>query len=200
VKSILQRFSLGEVWSEQGSEEILNVLKLLKDIMYIRYESDWAHLLCTETNSTNKLRTYKLFKTTFTMENYVLHITNTKIHQNFTALRISNHLLNIETGRYKRPKKTPVSERLCTMCSMGAVEDEQHFILDCAYYKTERSLFLNNLQSLLTIDNLSPSELFHLIMSCSNGDVEATDLVVVFVNACMKKKMATTTRSLTHEP
>ena len=31
----------------------------------------------------------------------------------FTKLRISSHNLHIETGRHKRPKKTPVENRYC---------------------------------------------------------------------------------------
>ena len=45
--------------------------------------------------------------------------------------RLSNHRLNIETGRYTRPM-TERSKRVCTMCDV--VEDEQHVIYECPRY------------------------------------------------------------------
>ena len=32
-------------------------------------------------------------------------------------------------------------DRLCTICNVGVVEDEYHFLFDCAPFQTERSLF-----------------------------------------------------------
>jgi len=38
----------------------------------------------------------------------------------------------IETGRWHRPNQTPVSERICHVCS--TLEDEYHFDLICSLY------------------------------------------------------------------
>ena len=38
--------------------------------------------------------------------------------------------IRIETGRYERPKK-PADQRLCQQCSLGSVENEIHFLLEC---------------------------------------------------------------------
>jgi hypothetical protein len=48
-----------------------------------------------------------------------------------TRWRLSNHDLQIETGRYTVPY-TPREDRLCTLC--GAIEDEHHVIFDCPRY------------------------------------------------------------------
>ena len=54
-----------------------------------------------------------------------------------TKLRLSNHRLAIETGRYMRPYKKP-NERICPLCKKEA-EDEKHFLVSCPGYqeKTE---------------------------------------------------------------
>ena len=56
-----------------------------------------------------------------------------------TKLRISAHDLYIETGRYTKPKKTPVDERICRFCTTGEIEDEIHLIMKCPYYLNLRN-------------------------------------------------------------
>ena len=43
-------------------------------------------------------------------------------------LRISNHRLNIETGRYEKISRC---DRTCLVCSLD-IEDEIQFLFDCA--------------------------------------------------------------------
>jgi len=52
----------------------------------------------------DKLDTYFYIKTHFGKEKY-LEINNFKIRQSICKIRVSAHLLNIETGRYKTRKK-----------------------------------------------------------------------------------------------
>ena len=58
--------------------------------------------------------------------------------------RLSNHRLNIETGRYTKPK-TKREDRLCTLCSV--LEDERHVIFTCPRYhqiRQEYNHLVNN--------------------------------------------------------
>ena len=48
----------------------------------------------------NKLRTYNLFKQKFSMEPYLLTITNKESRRKLSKLKCGNHDLVIETGRY----------------------------------------------------------------------------------------------------
>ena len=50
--------------------------------------------------------------------------------------RLSNHRLNIETGRYTRPM-TERSKRVCTICDV--VEDEKHVVYECPRYREIRN-------------------------------------------------------------
>lgn len=85
-------------------------------------------------NTQSKLRTYGLLKKQIGAEKYLFEITNPTIRQSCTKLRLSNHILNIETGRHK---KIPKDLRFCPFCP-NSIESEIHFLLDCCAYKTLR--------------------------------------------------------------
>ena len=59
----------------------------------------------------------------------------------FAKLRISNHQLKIEQGRYK---KIPPENRFCKACD-GQVENEFHFIMKRKTYDELRNKILNEL-------------------------------------------------------
>ena len=52
--------------------------------------------------------------------------------------RLSNHRLQIEVGRYTKPK-TPRMDRVCSMCNI--LEDEQHVIFACPRYQRLREKY-----------------------------------------------------------
>ena len=60
------------------------------------------------------------------------------IKSKITQLRISAHCLNIERGRYNKPK-IPREERFCKFCI--EVETEEHFLISCHKYKDIRKTF-----------------------------------------------------------
>ncbi len=82
------------------------------------------------------MRTYKLFKSSLVKEDY-LNIKNAKLRRAITKFRISAHRLAIELVRYNKPPLPP-EERICTACPNKPIEDEQHFILECHKYDTDR--------------------------------------------------------------
>lgn len=85
--------------------------------------------------SQSKLTTYVKYKNEFKMEGYV---TNScfKARQQLSKLRLSDHKLEIEVGRYKRPKM-PREKRTCPFCP-NSLEDEYHFVATCPLYREER--------------------------------------------------------------
>ena len=82
-----------------------------------------------------KLRTYILFKHEFETEEYVLYNLSRSERSLLAQLRAGTLPLHIETGRYVN---TPVEERFCLCCQSHSVEDELHFIFDCALYNSLR--------------------------------------------------------------
>ena len=84
-----------------------------------------------------KLRTYATSKTDIRFENYLDFVLNFKVRRCYSQFRLGVHDLEIERGRY-RPKPLPIAERLCKLCSLQAVEDEKHFLVECPLYMKQR--------------------------------------------------------------
>ena len=93
-----------------------------------------------------KWRTYRLFKTidNYKCEDYLHQVTNTRHRIALTKLRLSNHKLAIETGRYSRAFKKP-EERICPICKVE-MEDEYHFLNICPAYQEKRCSLLDYLE------------------------------------------------------
>ena len=86
-----------------------------------------------------KLEWYKNIKHGFHFETYLDLVKDSRYRNARAKIRSSSHPLEIERGRYTKPK-TPRSNRLCSRCKV--IEDERHFILECTLYKVERHIFL----------------------------------------------------------
>ena len=108
-------FNLEDVGQNNLTQNFNQLLAKWKYNIEDRYKSEWLHALNANSDGF-KLRTYAKFKTTFNLENYLLSIKCINSRILFTKLRISAHDLLIEMGRYTKPKKTPVENRLCRFC------------------------------------------------------------------------------------
>ena len=99
----------------------------VKQRLMNQFIRDWK----TQQQSTiGKLRVYKEIKHDF---NYELHLEFPYYLKNSLAkLRISNHSLRIETGRFSLPS-LPIEDRKCFLCR-GSVKDELHFLFDYDHY------------------------------------------------------------------
>ena len=135
VKCILTELGYSEAWNTQEMNE--RELFALKEKIY-KGHMDKCLENINDSERNPKLRTYKLFKTEFKLETHLTYPQNVNHMLALTKFRISSHNLHIETGRYTRPMKTPVSERVCLYCSDGTIEDEMHFVLHCIFYVEER--------------------------------------------------------------
>ena len=91
-----------------------------------------------------KLELYQNIKNGFHFETYLDLVKDSRYRNAITKIRSSSHPLEIERGRYTKPK-TPRSNRLCSRCKV--IEDERHFILDCTLYKEERHIFLGEVSN-----------------------------------------------------
>ena len=89
--------------SKGNDRGILNIIKQrLKDIELQRWLSDINNDVRKEANQKNKLRTFRKFKAieNYKCEDYLRQVTNVQHRITLTKLRLSNHKLAIEAGRY----------------------------------------------------------------------------------------------------
>ena len=79
-----------------------------------------------------KADSFKQFKDSINFERYLEDIKVRKHRVSLAKLRLSDHCLMIEKGRYYRP---PIlrEERWCPHCPL-VVENEEHFVTECPAY------------------------------------------------------------------
>ncbi len=77
-----------------------------------------------------------------------------------SRFRCSNHCLEVECGRHAKLENVPRRDRICRLCSLGAVEDEDHLLLVCPAHHDIRCKFSQQLGKQLTPCSLLP-ELMH---------------------------------------
>lgn len=195
IKNMLQSFNLHDAWDNLGSKYPQLLLKNFKHRACERFINNWQFYLGLNDRGSgpqsSKLRTYKLFKSEFRLENYLLCTPNISMRNNYTKLRTSTHDLHIETGRYCRPEKPPDS-RLCRFCNLNAVEDEKHFILHCPMYTNLRSDLFSTLASFTNFSSLTDNEKFKFIMSGANGDSEIIDLISKYITSSFSLRKSST--------
>ena len=102
---------------------------------------EWAADIA-DTSKHPILRTYRYIKSSFRTEPYLYLVNDQRYRRAISQLRCSSHILNVEKGRYTRPR-TPLDERLCNMCN--CVDDELHFITACAVNVNERRALYDKL-------------------------------------------------------
>ena len=134
VKAILSSINKENFFNEKVK---LNLTEL-KNLLVEKQKQDWV----TEINRKPKLRFYRTFKTTFSLEKYVSYNLNSSERSLTAQLRMGILPLAIETGRFNNTK---AEERLCNICNNGETEDEWHFIFRCETYENERQLFFNEI-------------------------------------------------------
>jgi len=77
-----------------------------------------------------------------------------------SRFRCSNHRLEVECGRHAKLESVSRRDKVC-LCSLGAIEDEDHMLLVCPTHHDIRCKFGQQLGKQLTPCSLLP-ELMHL--------------------------------------
>jgi hypothetical protein len=97
----------------------------------------------------SRLCTYQLMNTSCTTESgysyahqsYLQVITNVQLRQSLSRFRCSNYRLEVECGRHAKPESVSNRNKVCHMCSLGAIEDEDHLLLVCLAHHDIRCKF-----------------------------------------------------------
>ena len=125
-------------------------------------------------------------KKKFRLENYLIEIENTKHALALARFRISSHNLRIETGPYDQ-RKTKPEERLCINCRSQAVDDEQHFLLQCPLYNNERHLLLETVNATIPLfHSLPENERFSVVMQSKTPKLMKA--LGNYIFTCLKKR------------
>ena len=74
------------------------------------------------------------------MSPYIAIVTNCSLRKYLARLRMSSHMLKVETGRHIN---VPLNERKCELCNKNDIEDEYHFILICPFYDDIRKKYID---------------------------------------------------------
>ena len=104
-----------------------------------------------------------------------------------TKLRLSNHKLAIETGRYVRPYNKP-KERICSICKKD-VEDEIHFSILCPAYQEKRSTLFEylNKEYSVSVNRMAPDDVFLFLINPSSKN-KPVKLIAKYVFDCYEKR------------
>ena len=92
-----------------------NYFPIIKNRMRDLFIQKWF----SDIKSSSKLNYCKDFKTTFEFESYLENIKNDRLRICFTKIRISDHKLAVEIGRYIHIVR---NERYCELCNTFALE------------------------------------------------------------------------------
>ena len=183
VREILKEARLEQCWHNQTMNR--TTLAQCKEALHQNFMNKCMNDI-NDSEKYTKLRTYKLFKKEFCLENYLTLHDNINNVINIFRFRSSSHNLAIETGRYTRPK-TPIDDRKCIHCNLNQVEDEQHFLLECSLYDNERTKLLQVIrQTKPNIDHETTHNKFCIIMSLK--EVEIIKELGKYITDCMKKR------------
>ena len=176
--------SLCKVVNVKPSDVTLETFVLLKEKLcdyYIRY---WSERIKTF----SKMDTYSLLKQRFRLENYISDVKKGAHRIILSKIRISNHRLAIETGRFS---KTSRNERICLHCktdNVSEIDDEQHLLLRCSRFSEIRiALFDHVRKSCSRIDTLYDENKFIYLLNSSGSTIKE---VAKFLHSAFKARSA----------
>ena len=135
VKSLQDNLGFGHVWKEQGVGSINMFLRIFKERLTDNFAQGWDD----EVHNSSRANTNKLISN-FSFKDYLDFVTVRKFRCAITRLRVASHLLEIETGRWHKPNRTPIEERKCLICN--CLKDEFHFVLECQLNQDLRNEYI----------------------------------------------------------
>ena len=169
--------------------------------MCLRAKALTNEIKTTGSDSTdhNKLRTYKLLKSSFTSEPYITLVRNRNQRSNLTRLRVSAHNLAIESGRKTWPV-TPIEQIICLYCKPETnnqttsdrtqttlLDDEFHFLIKCQHFALKRNCLFGKMSSIVQgFNNLSDELKFVKLLTSTSP--RAAKLANKFIKIMFEKR------------
>ena len=135
LRNLLFTLGLNDVWHYQSIGDVDIFLKIVKQ----RINDQSLQNLNARLNESSRALFYRCIFN-FKFQPYLDILSVSKYRVYLSRLRLSSHRLNIEAGRWNKPVRTPVNERICNVCQI--LEDEYHFVLECSLYDDLRKLYI----------------------------------------------------------
>ena len=126
VENLIRYFNLCDKTDTPGRFK-----SFAKDSIQKKYKEWWAKSLNNPDNA--RLNFYRTIKHKFMEEKY-LELPQFSQRRVIARFKCSDHQLEIEKGRHKRPEKTPRERRFCRICDNTSIETEKHFLTECKLY------------------------------------------------------------------
>jgi hypothetical protein len=145
IQTILEMLDMETIFIHKSKVDLSQVEAKLRNITNEKWQQ--------EIINKPKLRTYILFKDSYTVEPYVNSFLSRHQRSLLAQLRLGVLPLHVETGRFKNKKdpntgqfrKYKLEERICTLCDTNVVEDEIHFVCVCTKYVIPRTKLYNEI-------------------------------------------------------
>ena len=134
IKDIFDACGLSYIWTNQTFHSFIWLKSYVKETLKTQFVQEWNSII----NDSSKCINYRIFKTNFGIENYLLNLPK-DLRIILVKLRTCNHRLPIETGRWNNIER---NLRICTMCNNNTIGDEFHYIMECDFFfKRQKNTF-----------------------------------------------------------
>ena len=144
-------------------------------MIYDHYQKIWELRL----DLNPKARFYNSFKVDIKFEPYLNVICDRSLRVVLSKFRLSDHELNIETGRHLNIKH---DERYCLFCNDNSIEDEYHILFQCSKYFEERNTLYLKIGHTLHAGKLDNNEKQKVIFSSNDPAVNLD--VATYIKKC----------------
>ena len=148
-------------------------LKKFQNAIQTKYDNFWKK--CMSEMEGTKLDFYHNFKKIFKFEKY-LDMLNKDKRKIISRFRLSAHSLPIERLRYKN---TTREERICKICNLNEIGDENHYLLKCENKNIKRS----RTEFKIKIQTINPQFEYFDMENCVNYCISMNDELMHGVTA-----------------
>ena len=145
-------------------------LNLVRQRLHDHFIQNWNSRL----DESSRANFYSYLRS-FQFQNYLNFVKVKKYRNAISRLKCSSHRLEIESGRWQKPIRTPVDERLCKNCNV--VENEFHFLFECSLYNDLRLQYMDS-YFYINPNHLKLKQLFQ-----STHEKQVTDIAIFIQKA-----------------
>ena len=133
-----------------------------------KIDANYNTFLNGKLSYSTRLEFLKLIKSKTEIATYLNDVRNIHFRIALSKLRVSNHSLLIETGRFIQLDR---NKRICPHCLNNTIENELHFLFECSLYEDSRRIFYSKIYETTKIDltHISVSEKIKHLFENSNS-------------------------------